>query len=158
MDTFGYVVIIILAIGAYVVIRKRKKCCSSCSTPPVKEAPVNNTEALKQKETPANVEPQKVAEPVQPAEVKPAEQPVITKVETPVASTTCCPTELPQDSILRRHYLTNLSMMIETVSPRPTDSVLCRHYDALLLLKIEQCLNDAQAVEQLQADYESTKR
>ncbi len=63
---------------------------------------------------------------------------------------------LPQDSILRRHYLTHLRTMIETLAPtRPTDSVLCRHYDAMIAAKIGQCLNDGKAMEQLISDYEN---
>jgi hypothetical protein len=43
---------------------------------------------------------------------------------------------LPQDSVLRRHYLTHLRHMIETVAmPSPTDSVLRRHHEHLILKK-----------------------
>jgi hypothetical protein len=40
---------------------------------------------------------------------------------------------VPQDSILRRHFLTTLRAGIETrVGPRPSDSILRRHYDNLI--------------------------
>jgi hypothetical protein len=64
-------------------------------------------------------------------------------------------TGLPEDSVLRRHYLTHLSAMIETVNPvRPTDSVLSRHYDTTLVAKMDQCLNDRLAMSQLISEYE----
>lgn len=63
---------------------------------------------------------------------------------------------LPQDSILRRHYLAHLRTMVETLAPtRPTDSVLCRHYDAMIAAKIGQCLNDEKVMDQLISDYEN---
>jgi len=41
--------------------------------------------------------------------------------------------KLPQDSILRRHFLTQLRFQIESgYPPRPTDSILKRHYDNLI--------------------------
>ncbi|MBD9354767.1 hypothetical protein [Methylomonas albis] len=48
---------------------------------------------------------------------------------------------LPEDSILKRHFLTQLQSEIEaTLFPRPTDSMLQRHYDALVAAKIENRL------------------
>jgi hypothetical protein len=41
--------------------------------------------------------------------------------------------KIPQDSVLRRHYLTHLRTKIESgLAPCPTDSVLRRHYDSLI--------------------------
>lgn len=41
--------------------------------------------------------------------------------------------KVPEDSILRRHFLTTLRYEIEAhMPPRPTDSILKRHYDHLL--------------------------
>lgn len=65
---------------------------------------------------------------------------------------------LPEDSILKRHYMTHLCTMIESiVPPRPTESVLCRHYDAMVVTRIGRCLNDKKAMEQLIHDYENKK-
>jgi len=65
---------------------------------------------------------------------------------------------LPQDSILKRHYLTHVTSMIEALaSPRPTDSVLCRHHDALIADKLAECLNNQASMRQLVCDYESQK-
>ncbi len=75
--------------------------------------------------------------------------------ENPISDSTYN-SSFPQDSILRRHYLTHVFTMIEALVPtRPTDAVLCRHYDAMIATKIDQCLNDKQALEQLVYDYEN---
>ncbi|MBD9362183.1 hypothetical protein [Methylomonas fluvii] len=48
---------------------------------------------------------------------------------------------LPEDSVLKRHFLTQLQSEIEaTLFPRPTDSMLQRHYDALVAAKLENRL------------------
>lgn len=48
---------------------------------------------------------------------------------------------IPEDSTLRRHFLTHLQSEIEAVlCPRPTDSVLRRHYDGLVAAELENCL------------------
>lgn len=50
-------------------------------------------------------------------------------------------TVLPEDSILKRHFLTQLQSEIEaTLFPRPTDSMLQRHYDTLVAAKVEHRL------------------
>ncbi len=66
---------------------------------------------------------------------------------------------LPQDSMLRRHYLTHLWAMIESLKPpRPTDSTLSRHYDSIITAEIEQCLCDQGAIERLISNYEDHKK
>lgn len=48
---------------------------------------------------------------------------------------------LPEDSILKRHFLTQLQSEIEaTLFPRPSDSMLQRHYDSLVAAKVENRL------------------
>ena len=48
---------------------------------------------------------------------------------------------VPEDSVLRRHYITQLRTEIELgLSPRPTDSTLQRHYDALVAAELENRL------------------
>lgn len=50
-------------------------------------------------------------------------------------------TIIPEDSTLRRHYLTLLRANIEkNKAPRPTDSTLRRHYDAMLDAELEKHL------------------
>ena len=54
---------------------------------------------------------------------------------------TACKVMLPEDSMLRRHFLTQLQSEIEAaLFPRPTDSVLQRHYDALVATELENRL------------------
>jgi hypothetical protein len=63
---------------------------------------------------------------------------------------------LPQDSVLRRHYLAHLASMIESLAaPRPTDSVLIRHYEAILAANLVQCLTDKESMKQLCEAYKS---
>ena len=50
--------------------------------------------------------------------------------------------KLPQDSMLRRHYLTQLHAQVAANLPtRPTDSMLRRHYDTLLENEVKKQLN-----------------
>jgi hypothetical protein len=54
--------------------------------------------------------------------------------------------KIPEDSVLRRHFLTNLQAGIEaTFAPRPTDSVLKRHHDALVAAEMENRLAELTA-------------
>jgi len=48
---------------------------------------------------------------------------------------------IPEDSVLRRHYIAQLRSEIELeLFPRPTDSTLKRHYDALVNAELENRL------------------
>lgn len=84
-------------------------------------------------------------EPVIAPEIKPAPRPVTTEtpasvVDKPVIRTDSSPktTQVPQDSVLRRHYQANLEAERQArTNPYPTDSVLRRHYDALHRLVLE---------------------
>lgn len=50
-------------------------------------------------------------------------------------------TGIPEDSVLRRHYITELRSQIELeLFPRPTDFNLQRHYDALVNAELENRL------------------
>ena len=104
-------------------------------------------------------------------EAKPAE-PVVApaeKTETPVA-TAAVVTEsqsvsvqntslLPQDSMLKRHYLTHVHAMMTAISPaRPTEPTLARHYDTQLTADIAQCLSDKVAMEKLIAQYTACQK
>jgi hypothetical protein len=47
--------------------------------------------------------------------------------------------EVPQDSILRRHFLANLRTQIEAGYPsRPTDSILKRHFESAIATEMEK--------------------
>lgn len=48
---------------------------------------------------------------------------------------------IPEDSVLRRHFVTQLRSEIELqMPPRPTDATLQRHYDALVNAELESRL------------------
>lgn len=48
---------------------------------------------------------------------------------------------IPEDSVLRRHFITQLRAEIEQeLFPRPTDFTLQRHYDALVSAELENRL------------------
>ncbi len=48
---------------------------------------------------------------------------------------------IPEDSMLKRHFLTQLQSEIEAaLFPRPTDSVLQRHYDNLVAVELQNRL------------------
>ena len=59
----------------------------------------------------------------------------VTAVETGSVST------IPQDAVLRRHFIQQLTVETEAEMPdRPTDSTLKRHYDAQLLSSVNSKL------------------
>lgn len=47
---------------------------------------------------------------------------------------------IPEDSALRRHFLSQVQTEIESLFLRPTDSTLKRHYDSLIKAKMEEYL------------------
>jgi hypothetical protein len=108
-----------------------------------------------------NTEPKK--EPIPPAkEPLPSTKPDIKPIaESKTNTTVTLPSKdsnenVPQDSMLRRHYLANLRAMIESLTPpRPSESSLRRHYDSLIAAEIEQCINDKGAIERLTCKYEA---
>lgn len=74
-----------------------------------------------------------------------------TKPEVLISSEGCTKKiKVPQDSILRRHYLTNLRINIESeLPPLPTDSILKRHYacwkNSMIESQITKCLKEGDA-------------
>jgi hypothetical protein len=67
--------------------------------------------------------------------------------------------EQPDESLLTRHRLSNIRMMLaNTSSPRPTDSALSRHYDLMMDEEAEKCLTDAVQMERLLRVYENYKK
>lgn len=50
---------------------------------------------------------------------------------------------IPEDSTLRRHFMTQLRAEIENKhAPRPTDSTLKRHHDAMIAAEISKCVEE----------------
>jgi hypothetical protein len=73
------------------------------------------------------------------------EAPVTTEPQSSASSKTL-KQQLPQDSILKRHYLTKIQFDIESVlPPRPTDSILKRHYDSLIATEMLKRLEKTEA-------------
>ena len=148
LEIVAVLIILLITIPIILKIRKKNSSCSHC---PAKETPVSE---------PTAPEPVK-----QQTELKPADQPIsdIELSTEPQTNETAISSQennssLPEDSVLKRHYLTHVCTMIAAlVPPRPTDAVLCRHYDAMIVAKIDQCLDDKQAMEQLIDDYQNNK-
>ncbi|MGZ8157228.1 MAG: hypothetical protein ACXWT1_00590 [Methylobacter sp.] len=181
MTEFGITaLLVVLLIAVFVFFKKRKECSSCCSSKETAKSEPNAPEQVKQQpeikssdKPVVNVETTSVnaqitdVTVVSSPEPKSANKPTVNVEPSakPQAKETAVmsPTEnssssLPQDSILKRHYLTHLCTMIESIyPPRPTDSVLCRHYDAMFVTELDQCLNNKKAMEQLIHAYENTK-
>jgi len=62
---------------------------------------------------------------------------------------------VPSDVVLRRHYLSHLRLMLETVHVEPTDSQLKRHHQQYLDYLCDVMIEDREAVEALEAAYEA---
>ncbi|MEY4684808.1 MAG: hypothetical protein RLZ25_1267 [Pseudomonadota bacterium] len=62
---------------------------------------------------------------------------------------------VPSDVVLRRHYLANLRMMLETVHAEPTDCQLKRHHQQYLDYLCDVLVEDREAVEALETAYEA---
>lgn len=168
------VVFVALLVAVLIFLKKRKGCTSCCSSKETPESELKVPEQVKQQpeikavDKPiVNVEPasapQDIAEAavVSSPEPKPADKPT-PPAKSPAKETVVISAEnyssLPQDSILKRHYLAHVSAMIEALAcPRPADSVLCRHYDAMIVAEIDRCLTNKNAMEQLIHNYENKK-
>jgi hypothetical protein len=69
---------------------------------------------------------------------------VETKKETSVSASDCQQPSIPEDSTLKRHFLSNLRASIESeFSPRPTCSTLSRHHDTLIAVEMDKRLKAA---------------
>ncbi|MBL6987193.1 MAG: hypothetical protein ISR72_09185 [Methylobacter sp.] len=174
MDALGIIAILVLLITIFIVLKNRKKC-SSC---PPKEAQTSKHEdpelnqQVPETKSVVNAEPGTVnsqmadAPVVTPPEPKSTDKPIVNlepSAPPQVKETVTPPIEdtsynLPQDSILRRHYLTHVCTMIESLAPvQPTESVLCRHYHTMTFTTLAHCLSNKNAMEQLIADYQINK-
>ena len=87
------------------------------------------------------VKPEPVAEPE--PEVKPEPAPVAKKESAPakVETKKVALLQIPEDSTLKRHFLSALKIEVETgMGTRPTDSALKRHYDAAVQTELDNIL------------------
>lgn len=70
-----------------------------------------------------------------------ATQPTTPSLSASISSASKKPV-IPEDSMLRRHFITELRNQIESShQPRPTDSTLLRHYLAMIESELNSCLN-----------------
>lgn len=156
------IVLLLIIILIFFIARKGNSIKGDKTPAPAKQA-----EANKLAEKPIlDIVPKKIPltepqakEPLHAAEsdIKPIAEPK-TNTTIPLAQIDSFK-NLPQDSMLRRHYLTNLRAMIESLNPpRPTDSALRRHYDSIISAEIEQCFSDQGSIERLIHDYENHKK
>lgn len=155
-----FVITVVLIALLIMFFKKRINFASCCpSKEPVKSEPTVPEQVKQQPETNPEVTEATVVTPPEPkpANIEPSAKPQVKEAAvSPVEHTYS--SLLPQDSILKRHYLNHVCMMIESIAPpRPTDSVLCRHYDAMIVTEIDQSLNDKKAMEQLIHAYENKK-
>ena len=82
--------------------------------------------------------PEVKPEPV--VEQKPAPAPVAKKepVHAKVITKQTVSLQIPEDSTLKRHFLSALKVEVEiSMGPRPTDSTLKRHYDAAVQAEVD---------------------
>jgi hypothetical protein len=61
---------------------------------------------------------------------------------------------VPQDHVLRRHYVSLLESRLNEVTPPPTDSVLRRHHQQRIAAQLAHCTEDARVAAAFHADYE----
>lgn len=67
--------------------------------------------------------------------------PTPTTLETISAAAPSSKVGIPEDSVLKRHFIAQLTAEVEAgLPPRPADSVLQRHYDSLLSFELEKRL------------------
>ncbi|MSP28648.1 MAG: hypothetical protein EXR80_09695 [Methylococcales bacterium] len=102
----------------------------------------------------------KVAAPAKPVVAPPLAEskPLVAEQANKVVSLTPENSLLPQDSMLKRHYLTHLRAMIDSLSPCPTDLALSRHHNTQITAVIEQCLNNEAAMAKLICQYGNCKK
>ena len=154
---FEFVIAVVAVLVVLAIVSKARKRTAEKANPAI--APKAQAQENKPVVKPiVNAEPEKE---VLPEPVIAPETAVDVVVASPVAlaHNDNSNDHLPQDSTLRRHYLTHLHAMIAALKPaRPTDSTLSRHYDALIYAEIDQCLSEPAAIERLQARFDEHKK
>lgn len=125
--------------------------------------PRPQTQAEPAPETPATAPQLRATEPPPPASepapaaAQVAEPPAVAAVPieaAPAPTPAPRPAWVPEDSVLRRHFLHHTALMAQTVAgPRPSDSVLVRHHGQLIQSLAAACLRDEASLLKLRADY-----
>jgi hypothetical protein len=154
-----FIVVAIFLVAIWFFLKSRKKRSPSIknapeSAKPIKQTPQHTDKVAKTAEAVTTPAKEKVSPTVTQAAVV-ENKPVIAPQQTISLESSL----LPQDSMLRRHYLTHVRAMITSLSPsRPAELALSRHYDAQITADIERCLNNKMAMDQLIADYANYKK
>ena len=144
---FEFVIAVIAILIVLKIVSNMRKKTADAVIAPVTKAPENKP----------TVKPVVAAEPKAPV-IEPESKVAVTAASSPVAVAISRADDLPQDSTLRRHFITQLRAMSVALKPaRPTDSTLSRHYDALINAEVEQCNSNA-AIECLQSRYDAHKK
>jgi hypothetical protein len=85
--------------------------------------------------------------------------PKVVATKTAVVATSAAVPHIPQESVLRRHYLSHIRYMIEvTTFPKPTESVLRRHYEQLVGSILDACVEDAAELDKLIRRYDEYRK
>jgi hypothetical protein len=128
----------------------RDKACLDRLTAEYEACRADNAAAVAAAPAPAQV--------VEAPAATPAPVVAVAAVPAPSQSAQSAPAavRIPQDSILRRHFLNHVAYMLEALAPcRPTDSVLKRHHAQWLRIQMEACLSDPARLNKVFSDYES---
>jgi len=144
------IAIALIALAFYFLKIKNKKSATTQDNVPESAKPI------KQETKPAD----KVVASTESKPVESVNKPAIAQA-TPKIEKSPEPTNenLPQDSTLRRHYLTHLHAIVSAINPpRPTDSALSRHHDAQIADQLEQSLRSQDTIQQLFSRYENHKK
>lgn len=107
------------------------------------EAPVVNTpEPTEPTESPEPVAVEKVVAEKEQIKDDPIPQAAPVKVQPTTSKQKDTGLKIPEDSTLRRHFISALQVEIESSMPnRPTDSALKRHYDSAVQAKLASLLS-----------------
>jgi Tfp pilus assembly protein PilV len=90
--------------------------------------------------------------------IKAEEIVVVVSSPTAIVSKKIVPSnvQIPEDSVLRRHFLNQLHQMLESCKEnRPTDSALVRHYDESIRMVLESFSNNLDEIQCLFSYYEN---
>lgn len=109
---------------------------------PISEPVIENKESIPQPEPVIEMKAP-VPDPVTAIKQEEAAQPIPVKESTPAtAAIKKLKLQIPEDSALKRHFLSTLKAEIESAMPaRPTDPTLRRQYDEEVQAEIDKRLN-----------------
>ena len=163
MKVFTEIEIIILLILVFIAIiagyfQKKRRAKRQSALEKESEIQNNIREKRKAHEGKAQereeTQPQKASTPAPAPKPKPKPQP-----EAKPEPVIVYGAHVPEDSMLRRHFITHLkSIIVSLTGPRPTDSALSRHYDTQIASELETSLQDAAYARRLVINHEEQFR